>query len=120
MTTDSSNAGTLLLLPPSGRHWYIDRQVGYPDPGTFLPTFDELAGHVDSLLAERELSWEQTALGGFSQGAVMSWALGLGGGRPRPAGIVALSGFVPTVDGFGLDLSPAMVAHARRATSTRS
>jgi phospholipase/carboxylesterase len=47
---------------------------------------------------------ERTVLGGFSQGAVMSYALGLGADRPRPAGIVALSGFVPTVEGFELDL----------------
>jgi phospholipase/carboxylesterase len=43
-------------------------------------------------------------LGGFSQGAVMSYALGLGRGRPRPAAIIALSGFIPTVEGFELDL----------------
>ena len=30
---------------------------------------------------------ERTVLGGFSQGAVMSYALGLGRGRPAPAGI---------------------------------
>ena len=41
-------------------------------------------------------------LGGFSQGGVMSYALGLGAGRPRPAGIMALSSFIPTVDGFEL------------------
>ncbi len=35
----------------------------------------------------------------------MSYALGLGADRPRPAGILALSGFVPTVDGFELDLA---------------
>jgi phospholipase/carboxylesterase len=35
----------------------------------------------------------------------MTWALGLGSRRPRPAGLVALSGFVPTVEGFALDLS---------------
>ena len=44
-------------------------------------------------------------MAGFSQGAVMSYALGLGAGRPRPAGIIALSGFVPTVPGFELDLA---------------
>ncbi len=43
-------------------------------------------------------------IGGFSQGAVMSYALGLGADRPRPAGILALSGFIPTVEGFTLDL----------------
>jgi phospholipase/carboxylesterase len=45
-------------------------------------------------------------LGGFSQGAVMTYALGLGRGRPRPAALVALSGFMPTVPGFELDLEP--------------
>jgi phospholipase/carboxylesterase len=43
-------------------------------------------------------------LGGFSQGAVMTYALGLAKGRPRPAALIALSGFVPTVPGFELDL----------------
>jgi len=44
-------------------------------------------------------------LGGFSQGAVMSWALGLGrGAAKRPTAIVALSGFMPVVDGLELDL----------------
>ena len=47
---------------------------------------------------------ERIVLGGFSQGAVMSYALGLGADRPRPAGLIALSGFVPTVEGFELDL----------------
>ena len=45
-------------------------------------------------------------LGGFSQGAVMSYALSLGVGRPRPASVLALSGFVPTVEGFELDVEP--------------
>jgi phospholipase/carboxylesterase len=43
-------------------------------------------------------------LGGFSQGAVMSYALGLGRGRPKPTAILAFSGFVPTVESFELDL----------------
>src|SRR3954464_788382 len=46
----------------------------------------------------------RTVLGGFSQGTAMTYALGLGRGRPRPAGLIALSGFIPTVDGFELDL----------------
>jgi phospholipase/carboxylesterase len=45
-------------------------------------------------------------LGGFSQGGVMAYALGLGAERPRPAAIVAFSSFIPTVAGFELDLSP--------------
>ena len=42
-------------------------------------------------------------IGGFSQGAAMSYATALARPRPRPAGIVAMSGFVPRVDGFELD-----------------
>ena len=36
----------------------------------------------------------------------MTYALGLGKGRRRPAALVALSGFVPTVPGLELDLDP--------------
>ena len=46
----------------------------------------------------------------------MSWALGLAAGRPRPAAIIALSGFMPEVEGFELDLTgldgyPVAIAH---------
>jgi phospholipase/carboxylesterase len=105
-----------LFLPPGGRHWYIVRQVGFPDPSTFLSTFEELAGHLDAILAEREIPWEQTAVGGFSQGAVMSYALALGAGRPRPAAVLACSGFIPSVEGFDLALAdraglPVSISH---------
>ena len=49
-------------------------------------------------------------LGGFSQGAVMTYALGLGSRRPRPAALVALSGFMPTVPGFELVAGAAAAA----------
>jgi phospholipase/carboxylesterase len=105
-----------LVLSPGGRHWYIVRQVGYPDAGTFLPTFSELSEHLDSLLEEREIPWERTALGGFSQGAVMSYALALGGGRPRAAAVLAFSGFIPSVEAFDLALGdraglPVSISH---------
>jgi phospholipase/carboxylesterase len=61
---------------------------------------------LDGFLSERNLTHERLVLGGFSQGAVMTYALGLGRGRPRPAALVGLSGFIPTVEGFELDLSP--------------
>jgi len=44
-------------------------------------------------------------LGGFSQGGVMSYSVGLGAGRPRPEALVVFSSFIPTVAGFELDLS---------------
>jgi phospholipase/carboxylesterase len=96
-----------LSLPPGGAHWYVVRRVGYPDPETFHATYPELAGWLDSFLAEHGVPPERAVLGGFSQGSVMSYALGLGAGRPRPAGIMALSGFIPEVGGFELDLGKA-------------
>ena len=95
-----------LHLPPGGAHWYAVRQLGYPDPATFLQSFEEASGFLDALAAESGIRPERTVLGGFSQGAVMTYALGLARGRPRPAGMIALSGFIPTVEGFELDLAP--------------
>lgn len=95
-----------LRLPPGGAHWYAVRQVGYPDPSTFLPTYAEVSEWLDELSATTGIPPERTILGGFSQGSVMSFALGLGRARPRPAAIVGFSGFVPVVEGFELDLEP--------------
>ena len=97
-----------LALPPGGAHWYVVQQIGYPDPGTFLATVQQASGWLDALPALTGVPLERTVIGGFSQGAVMSYALGLGEGRPAPAAIVALSGFMPTVDGFALDAGRAV------------
>jgi phospholipase/carboxylesterase len=98
-----------LSLPPGGAHWYVVREVGFPDPATFAQGFVAAAGFVDSL------PHEKIVLGGFSQGAVLSFAVGLGRGRPRPAAVVAFSGFIPEVDGWELDTGqafpPIAVAH---------
>lgn len=92
-------------IPPGGRHWYIVPRVGYPDPTTFRSSYELLCDGLDELLAERGLGWERTVIGGFSMGAVMSYAVALGTGRPLPAGLLALSGFIPTVDGWRPDLA---------------
>jgi phospholipase/carboxylesterase len=104
-----------LVLPPGGAHWYVVREIGFPDRETFMASYDLAATWLDGLADETGIPMSRTIIGGFSQGAVMSWALGLGSGRPRPAGIIALSGFTPTVDGFELDLSaplpPVAIGH---------
>jgi phospholipase/carboxylesterase len=97
-----------LSLPPGGAHWYAVREIGYPDPSTFLPTYALVGEWLDGL----GFPPERTILGGFSQGAVMSYAMSLGHGRPRPASVLALSGFVPTVEGFELDLDPPLPRYA--------
>jgi phospholipase/carboxylesterase len=106
-----------LTLPPGGRHWYVVRDIGYPDPPTFTATFERVSAWLDALGAGSGIPLERTVLGGFSQGAVMGYALGLASGRARPAAILAFSGFVPTVPGFELDLEPPLppvaIGHGR-------
>jgi phospholipase/carboxylesterase len=92
-----------LTLPPGGHHWYAVAQIGYPDRETFMTTFPALAGWLDATLAEHGIDHSRTVIGGFSQGGVMSHALTLGPDRPRPAGLLAMSCFMPTVEGFDLD-----------------
>ena len=95
-----------LSLPPGGAHWYVVREIGYPDEETFDASYSLASRWLAAFAAETGVPPEHTVLGGFSQGAVMTYALGLGRGRPRPAALIALSGFIPTVEGFELDLSP--------------
>ena len=87
-----------------GAHWYVVKQVGHPDPRTFFPTYEALAAWVDELPQALGVPADRVVLGGFSQGAVMAHALSLGASRPSPAALIALSGFIPEVDGFELDL----------------
>jgi phospholipase/carboxylesterase len=102
-----------------GYHWYVVPRVGYPDPDTFHAAYRELAAFHDELWARTGMAPENTVFGGFSMGSVMSYSLGLAGDRPKPAGILAFSGFIPTVDGWEPDLGsrpdlPVFIAHGRR------
>jgi phospholipase/carboxylesterase len=96
-----------LTLPGwPGYHWYRVPRVGHPDPESFQTSFGRLAALHDRLWEETGIPPDRTMLGGFSMGCVMSYALGLGPGRPVPAGILAFSGFIPTVEGWEPDLGP--------------
>jgi phospholipase/carboxylesterase len=101
-----------LELPPGGHHWYALGGIPTPEPETFHQSVPLLA----ALLDELPMPLERVVLGGFSQGAVMSWAMSLGPDRPRPAGILAMSGFLPHVEGWPLTLAgleglPVAIAH---------
>ena len=102
--------GGPLALPPGGRHWYRLGGIPTPEPETFWPSFEALSGFLDGLQ-------EPIVLGGFSQGAVMSYALAFGrGATGRPAALLPLSGFMPDVEGLETDLTdlagyPIAIAH---------
>ena len=105
-----------LRLGGPGYHWYVVPRVGYPDPETFHASYRALAELHDETWQRLGLTPEQTVLGGFSMGSVMSYALGLGPDRPAPAGILAFSGFVPVVDGWEPQLprpTRVFIAHGR-------
>jgi phospholipase/carboxylesterase len=92
--------GPLQLPGAPGNHWYSVLRVGYPDPATFGTAYRALAAFHDELWQRTGITPERTVLGGFSMGTVMSYALGLGSDRPAPRGILAFSGFMPTVEGW--------------------
>ena len=99
-----------------GRWWYMVPRVGYPDPTTFHATYAQLTAFLDGWLQDRAIPWERTVLGGFSMGCVMSYATGLGPRRPTPAGILAMSGFIPAVEGWHPELEtrpdlPVFITH---------
>jgi phospholipase/carboxylesterase len=102
-----------------GYHWYVVPRVGYPDHDTFHAAYQKLAAFHDELWIRTGIAPEDTVFGGFSMGSVMSYALGLSGERPAPAGIMAFSGFIPTVADWQPDLAsrpnlPVFIAHGRR------
>ena len=88
----------LALEGSPGYHWYLVPRVGYPDHDTFQAARAALAELHDGLWEKTGIEPSRTVFGGFSMGTVMSYAMGLGGDRPPVAGILAFSGFVPTVD----------------------
>jgi phospholipase/carboxylesterase len=104
-----------LALPPGGAHWYVLGGIGTPEARTFFASYEAASEWLDAFVAEAGLEFERVVLGGFSQGGVMTYSLGLGAGRARPAGLIALSSFMPTVEGLSLDLSaplpPVAIGH---------
>ena len=103
-----------------GYHWYLVPRVGYPDPATFHAAYEQLAELHDELWrAHRDRArahGPRRLLDG--RGDELR-------ARPRaasaraPAGILAFSGFIPTVEGWQPDLAsraglPVFIAHGAR------
>ena len=108
----------LRLQGSPGYHWYLVPRVGYPDHDTFHAAREALAELHDRLWSETGIEPARTVFGGFSMGAVMSYAMALSADRPAVAGILAFSGFVPIVEDWQPSLedrrdTAAFVAHGR-------
>ena len=116
---DVVTPGAPLTFPGwPGKHWYVVPRVGHPDRASFDAAYKSLADFHDELWERTGIEPSRTVLGGFSMGTVMSYATGLGAGRPAVAGILALSGFIPTVEGWAPDLAGhqrtrVFIAHGR-------
>jgi phospholipase/carboxylesterase len=113
-----SARGPLTVAGWPGFHWYLVPRVGYPDHDSFHAARGALAELHDQLWEETGVGPERTVLGGFSMGSVMSYAMALGADRPAVAGVLAFSGFVPTVEGWQPSLADrqgtkAFIAHGR-------
>jgi phospholipase/carboxylesterase len=98
----------------SGWQWY--ETVGIPKGGPeFLPSVDALDDLLDSACAEHGFERSQAIVAGFSQGCALTLALGLRRSRrPRPAGLIGMSGFLPEPDGLAYDFAaapPVLVQH---------
>lgn len=98
-----------------GYQWYDFQPAGL-DAASFLSSLGALEAVVDSACAEHGLAREQAVFAGFSQGASLSLALALRvSERPRPAGVLCMSGFLPELDGVEYDweasLPPVLVQH---------
>lgn len=108
-----------LSLPGlAGDHWFALRDVGQPDPETFAEGYAALCAFHDLTWERTGIPPARTVLAGFSMGAAVSYATGLGAGRPQPAGIIAFSGTLPTVAGWEPELGtragmPVLISHGR-------
>jgi thioredoxin 1 len=96
------------VAAPPGFSWF---DLAAEDPEQIAEGFADALAAVDDLLdtacAEHGFDRAQAVVGGFSQGAGLALALGLGpSDRPRPAGVLAMSPFVPP-GLLGIDLEAA-------------
>lgn len=102
-----------------GYHWYLVSKVGYPERASFEGARAALAEFHDGLWEESGPGPERTVLAGFSMGAVMSHAMGWSADRPPVAGVLAFSGFVPSVGGWRPSLDDRTATRAFLAHGTQ-
>jgi phospholipase/carboxylesterase len=108
--------GPITVEPFGGASWY-DFTDGGADEATLEGALIELDHAVDAACASRGLDRARSVWMGFSQGGSMVLALALrASGKPRPAAVACLSGFLHEPDWLiydwsATDLPPVYVQH---------
>jgi phospholipase/carboxylesterase len=97
-----------------GWQWY--ETDGIPKGGPeFIGSVDALDDLLDAACAEHGFDRSQAIVAGFSQGCALTLALGLRrSDRPRPAGLLAMSGFLAEREGLEYDFAgapPVLIQH---------
>jgi len=97
-----------------GWQWYDTDGIPRGGP-ELIPSVDALDDLLDSCCAEYGFERAKAIVAGFSQGCAVTLALGLRRShRPRPAGLLGMSGFLPERDGLEYDFaaaSPVLIQH---------
>jgi len=110
------------VAAPPGFAWYDIGAIGAghtADP-TFMSSLQELDDLLDQACAEHDKPRDEAVVAGFSQGGGLAVALGLRkSDRAHPAAVVAMSCYLPDVEGIEYDWEPAkeipvLVQHGTR------
>jgi phospholipase/carboxylesterase len=108
------------VAAPPGFAWYdlaSTQAEGGGSDTTLLGSLQELDDLLDEVCEEHGHERSEAIVGGFSQGAALALALGLRmSDRPHPAAILAMSAYLPEVDGLEYDWDvapsiPVLVEH---------
>jgi len=107
------------VAAPPGFSWYDIGAVGagHTTDATFLSSLDALDDLLDAACEEHGMSRAEAVVGGFSQGGGLAVALGLRRSeRPHPKAVLAMSTYLPDVEGVEYDWDaaaqiPVLVQH---------
>jgi thioredoxin 1 len=94
------------VAAPPGFAWYDIASVGGGAGAdtTFLSSLDALDDLLDEMCDEHGKDRAEAVVGGFSQGAALALALGLRrSDRPHPAAVLAMSTYLPEIEGLEYD-----------------
>jgi len=107
------------VAAPPGFSWYDIGSVGagHTVDVTFMSSLEALDDLLDEVCVQHGKERSEAVVGGFSQGGGLAIALGLRrSDRPHPAAVLAMSTYLPDVEGFDYDWDaaaeiPVLVQH---------